>query len=223
MKSYHLLKVQLNIILTRIGSHYRQEVWWLYHFIDNHPNRIMLPTRPWPNWYEIHIIHLPLLFHNFYILSQASRPLVFYFYLLAVLAFGKNLSNIFLHAFPPIYLSQVAVHLAETRINGISLSMRFLHDPFGSSSIFGTDKLPWYFNTPSPPCSKVNTLWLWKLSFKSIKMGSWYCFCFTSYTNDDSAPLVTTMPSSMESISLIPKCASLCTSLANSLFSSSKG
>lgn len=69
----------------------------------------MLPTRSWHSCDKVHINYFPFPFRKFYSLSQTSWHLVFYFYLLAIWALGNKRSNIFLHAFPPIYLYQIAL------------------------------------------------------------------------------------------------------------------
>ena len=60
---------------------------------------------------------------------QPSKPLVIYIHLLAIRALGNKLNNALLHTFPPIYFSQITVHLYGTQINGIYRAMSFFHDP----------------------------------------------------------------------------------------------
>ena len=129
MKAYHFWSVQLCIILCRMSGLYQQEVGLFYHSIDNYSNRIMLCARPWKSYDEVHINYLPLPFWKFYILSQTSIPLVFYFHLPAIRALGNKLNNVLFHTFPPIYLSQIMVHLGGTWRNGISGAMNLFHDP----------------------------------------------------------------------------------------------
>ena len=146
-------------------------------------------------------------FHSqkFYSLIQHSLPLVFYFHLLLIWALDNKLWNALLHALRLIYISQVVVHLCGIQMNEYmeiwDSSMILIWSP----STLGTHNLPWYFSTPSPHCSKANALCLWTFAFKSNKMGYWTCFSFTYDISDDSAPLVTTIPTSLESIFVTPK------------------
>ena len=117
IESYHFFKVQLSIILYQIGSLYRQEMGWFCCFINNNPNRIMLPSRPWQPMMKYILI-----------ISHFLPPFPLC-YTLIIWALGNKLSSIFCHAFPLIYLSQVAVRLGGTRMNGISGAMSILQDP----------------------------------------------------------------------------------------------
>ena len=84
------MKVILSIILGKIGCLYRQEMDWICHFIDNHPNIIMLSKRCWQPHCKVHINYLSLPLHKFYNLSQTYRPLVLFFHLLAIRPFATN-------------------------------------------------------------------------------------------------------------------------------------
>ena len=129
MKTYHILNVQISIILRQMNGLYQNEVGWFFHSIDNHSYWIMLFVILWQACDEIHINHLQLPFCKFYILSQTSKPLVFYFHVLAIWAFGNKLSNALLHVFLPIYFSYVVVHLSGTPMNITYRSMSLLNDP----------------------------------------------------------------------------------------------
>lgn len=128
MKCHHLLKVQLSIIPDRIGSLYQQEMGLLSHSIDNHQNRFMLFVSLGILW-KSHINYLPLPFRKLYSLSHTSRPVVFYFHLLAVWALVNKLNNVFVHTFQAVYLSQIKVHIFGTRMNGIPGSISLLYNP----------------------------------------------------------------------------------------------
>ena len=108
----------------------------------------MMPVRSRQPCEKVNINNLPLSLWKFHCLSQTSRPLLLYFHLLTIRTLSNKLNNIFIQAFPPIYLSQIVVNLGRTRINGISGAISLLQDPLLTT--LGTHNLPWYFSTPSP-------------------------------------------------------------------------
>lgn len=140
--------------------------------------------------------------------------LVFNLDLMAIWSLSNKVCNIPLHTIPPIYFSQVMVHLCRTRKEPISTI--FFHDPLLELIGFGTHDLSWHLNTPSPPYWKFITISLWTFAFNSSNMGSLSCFSFTFDTNEDSASFITITLPSLESNKQTLKCASLWTSLANS-------
>ena len=140
MKSHHRLKVKLKIFFVRIGCLYLQEMGWLCHSIDNQPNRIMMPVRPWQACDDVHVNHHPL----------PSNPLGFWCSTLTCWQCGHLETNSTLsfsmpsHQYTFLKLWYILVKPRWMEYMELLVSSRILS---WSLSTLGTYNLTWYFRS----------------------------------------------------------------------------
>ena len=160
MKSHHLLKVELSIILGQIGSLYRKEMGWRCHFIDNNPNKIVY-LRNLGNL----VIKSILIISHFHSISPIdwAKHLglwfsIFICWQLEHLATNSAISFYMpSHQYASLPSRYILVNPGWMEYLELWASSRVLSwSPF----TLGTHNLPWYFCTPSLHCSKVNILCL---------------------------------------------------------------
>ena len=106
-------------------------------------------------------------------------------------------------------------------MNGIFVYMILFYDPFFESVLSRYTQSTLVLQRTIPPLFKSQYSLLMNICLQIKQSGVLFLFLFHLDTSDDSTPLITTIPPFVESISLTPMHACMCTSLANSLFSSS--
>ena len=118
--SFHVLFYQLS---SMIGGLDRYEMRNLSQAIQHDPNRVVTSLSSRQANYKVHTDLIPLLLRYLQRLQQTSWPLMFFFNPLTSVTQGYILTNVSLHAIPPIPVFQISVHLSDSKVNRVSKLM----------------------------------------------------------------------------------------------------
>ena len=123
MQSHHPINVESRIILDSVSKLNRDKVGRISHPVHNNPYEVLLSPILQKTNHVVHINSLPLPRRNLDTLSKTSRLKMFCLNLLTISTLGHILSNVLLHAIPPINLVKIMIHLGRTWMYGISGTM----------------------------------------------------------------------------------------------------